>query len=156
MKTLKKVLLYSLIAFVIMQFAPVNRSNPPVDGSKDFVEVMDTPPEIAKILRNSCYDCHTNETKYPQYAYVAPLSWSIKHHINEGREHANFSVWGNYNEDLKKNILENAVQSLEDRKMPMPGYVAYHPEANLSPDDRKTLSAYFESILQSGQQNPSK
>lgn len=102
------------------------------------------------MLETSCYDCHSNETVYPNYAYVAPISWSVKHHVNEGREHLNFSEWGTFNKDLKKNMLENTVADLQQIRMPIPGYVAQHPDANLSAAQRKVLVDYFEGILKSG------
>ena len=147
MKIFFKILLWSVVVFVLIQFIPVNRTNPSIKSSQNFVNVEKTPQKISEILKNSCYDCHSFETKYPKYAYVAPISWSVKHHINEGREHANFSIWTTYNSDLKKNILEKAVSTLQDGKMPMPGYVAQHPEAKLSAAERKILINYFEEVL---------
>ncbi len=147
MKSFGKILLWSVVVFVLIQFIPVDRTNPPIQSSLNFVNVEKTPQKISEILKNSCYDCHSFETKYPKYAYVAPISWSVKHHINEGREHINFSIWNTYNSDLKKNMLEKAVQTLEDGKMPMPGYVAQHPEARLSAAERKILMNYFEEVV---------
>lgn len=147
MKLFFKILLWSVVVFILIQFIPVDRTNPPVQASQNFVNVEQTPQKISEILKNSCYDCHSFETKYPKYAYVAPISWSVKHHINEGREHINFSIWNTYNSDLKKNMLKKAVQTLEDGKMPMPGYVAQHPEARLSEAERKILINYFEVVL---------
>lgn len=142
--------MWTVIALVVIQFIPINRTNLPVKSEENFVNVMHTPPKITEILKNACYDCHSNETQYPNYAYIAPISWSVKHHINEGREHANFSVWANYNKDLKKSILENTIESVPDRKMPIAGYMVYHPKANLTEAERKLLAAYFEGILKSG------
>lgn len=147
MKSFGKILLWSVVVFVLIQFIPVDRTNPPIKSSQNFVNVEQTPQKISEILKNSCYDCHSFETKYPKYAYVAPISWSVKHHINEGREHINFSNWNTYNSDLKKNMLEKAVQTLEDGKMPMPGYITQHPEAKLSAAERKILINYFEEVL---------
>src|SRR5690606_22095474 len=95
----------------------------------------------------ACYDCHSNETVYPDYAYVAPISWSIKHHVNEGQEHLNLSEWGTFNKDLKKNMLEKSVNAVKDYTMPMPGYIAQHPNANLTKAERTFVANYFENIL---------
>ena len=86
---------------------------------------------------------------YPKYAFIAPISWSIKNHINEGREHLNFSEWGNYNQDLKKNMLKNTVQSVKDYSMPFPAYLPQHREANLTKAERVLLTNYFETVLNS-------
>lgn len=144
-----KTILGVIAIFAAIQLIPIDRTNPPVDPEKDFIQVMNTPPKISGLLKRACYDCHSFETKYPRYAYVAPVSWSVKHHINEGREHANFSIWENYNQDLKKNMLEKAAQNIDSRKMPIPGYIVYHPEANLSEAERQLLINYFKELLES-------
>ncbi|WP_294206495.1 heme-binding domain-containing protein [uncultured Chryseobacterium sp.] len=150
MKTAKKVLFWSLIVFVVIQFIPVNHVNPPVKKAENFVEVKNTPDKIRVLLKNACYDCHSNETVYPKYAFIAPVSWSVKSHIDEGREHLNFSVWETYNKDLKKSMLSHSIQTLQNRTMPMPGYIVYHPEANLSEAERTLLEQYFENMLTTG------
>ncbi|MGZ5264486.1 MAG: heme-binding domain-containing protein [Kaistella sp.] len=150
MKTFKNILYWFLIGIALIQFIPVDRTNKPVDQKANFVAVFNTPPTVQKILKNACYDCHSSETVYPDYAYVAPISWSIKNHISEGREHLNFSEWGNYNQDLKKSMLQNSVHSVKDYSMPSAGYIAQHPEANLTAAERTLLVNYFENILKSG------
>lgn len=146
----KKILFWSLIVIALIQFIPVDRTNKPVDKKMNFVDLMNTPPHIQKLLKNACYDCHSNETKYPDYAFVAPVSWAIKDHINEGREHLNFSEWGTFNQDLKKNMLENSSADLKQNRMPIGGYMVYHPNARLTDTDKVILAEYFDSILKSG------
>ncbi len=102
MKTFLNILYWFLIAFALIQFIPVNRTNKPVDSKVDFVKVYNTPKKVEKLLRNACYDCHSNETVYPKYAYVAPISWSLKNHVNKGKRYLNLSEWGTFNRDLKK------------------------------------------------------
>lgn len=150
MKTFLKIFYWFLIVIALIQFIPVDRTNKPVDQKINFVTVFQTPNNVQEILKKACYDCHSNETVYPKYAYVAPISWSIKHHINKGREHLNFSEWANYNQDLKKSMLENSAKSIKSYSMPMPGYIAQHPEANLTKAERVLLVNYFEEILKSG------
>ena len=150
MKTFKKIIYWTLIVIAVIQFIPVDRTNKPVKKSENFVDVLQTPGNVQKILKNACYDCHSNETKYPDYAYVAPISWSIKDHVNEGREHLNFSEWTKFNPDLKKDALERAIETVQNGKMPLPGYIVYHPEANLTGADRKILVNYFTELEKSG------
>lgn len=147
---MKKVLLWCLGIFVAIQLIPVDRTNKPVDGNKNLVTVLKPSVEVAQILKNACYDCHSNEVKYPKYAYVAPISWSIKHHINEGRERVNFSEWMNYNADQKKHIIEEIIETVESKEMPLKGYLPMHPEANLTDVQRKILNDYFKDLQQSG------
>ncbi len=144
-----RIVWWFLIVIALIQFIPVDRTNKPIDKKVNFVHAFNTPENVQTVLKKACYDCHSNETVYPDYAFVAPISWSIKHHINEGREHLNFSEWGNFNRDLKKNMLENASHSIKDYSMPMPGYITKHPEANLTKAERVLLVNYFEEILKS-------
>lgn len=147
---IRKILLGIVIGFVLIQLIPVNRTNKPVKKNEDFVVLMNTPEKVTEILKKSCYDCHSNETRYPAYAYVAPFSWSVKNHINEGREHLNFSEWATFNRDLKKNMLGNTAEVLRNKEMPMPAYLALHPEANLTDAQRAIAAKYFEDLLASG------
>ncbi len=146
---IKKIIFWSLVGFALIQFIPVDRENKPVDHAANFTDIHKTPEKIGSLLKSACYDCHSNETVYPKYAYIAPVSWSVKSHINEGREHLNFSVWATYNKDLKANMLKNSIQSLQNKTMPMPGYIVYHDEANLSEAERTLLINYFEEIFNS-------
>lgn len=149
MKTFGKIIFWFLIFISLIQFIPVDRENKPVKKSENFVDVFHTPPKVLQLLKNACYDCHSNETVYPYYAFIAPISWGIKHHINEGRERLNFSVWTTFNADLKKNMLVNSADVLQNKLMPMPGYIAYHPKANLTNAQRTVLINYFNKILES-------
>lgn len=147
MKTFKKIIFWVLVVFALVQFFPTDKVNKPVDRKVNFVDTKKTPEKINTLLKNACYDCHSNETVYPKYAFIAPISWSIKSHINEGREHLNFSVWEAYNKDLKESMLKKAIQTIQNKTMPMPGYIVYHPEANLSNAERTLLEKYFEEML---------
>lgn len=150
MKIFSKIVYWFLIVIALIQFIPVDRVNKPVDKKVDFVHVFQTPKNVTAILQTACYDCHSNETVYPDYAYFAPISWSIKNHINEGREHLNFSEWGTFNKDLKKSMLQNAARSMKDYSMPFPAYIAQHPKANLTKAERILLVDYFENLAKSG------
>lgn len=147
MKTIKKVIFWTLVAFALIQFIPIDKVNQPVKHSVNFIEVNKTPQKIAGLLKGACYDCHSNETVYPKYANIAPISWSIKSHVNDGRERLNFSVWGTYNKDLKTNMLTRASETIQNKMMPLPGYIVYHKEANLSDAERTLLIHYFEDML---------
>lgn len=149
MKTVKKVIFWTLVAFALIQFIPIDRVNKPVDSAVNFVDYAKAPEKVSTLLKNACYDCHSNETVYPKYAFIAPISWSVKSHVNEGREHMNFSVWGTYNKELKESMLNKSVQTLQNKTMPMPGYIVYHKEANLSEAERFLLIQYFDGMLKS-------
>lgn len=147
---MKKILLWIVGIFILIQLIPIDRTNKPVDRKQNFVDIVKPPKEVSQILINACYDCHSNEVKYPKYAYVAPISWSIKHHVNEGRERVNFSVWSTYNNDQKNHIIDDILETVESKEMPLKGYLPMHPEANLTDAQRKIFNDYFKNIQKSG------
>lgn len=144
---MKKILLWTIIILVAIQLIPVDRTNKPVRTQDNFVDIYKTSPQIREILKNACYDCHSDETKYPSYSYIAPISWVLKDHVNQGREHLNFSKWGTYNKDLTTNALEKNIQTIKNYEMPMPSYIQYHPKANLTKKQREELENYFQEIM---------
>ena len=146
MKKVVKILIGVVVVFGLMQLIPIDRTNKPVKTNENFVDIYKTPTEVREILKTSCYDCHSNEVVYPSYSNIAPISWVIKDHINEGRSRLNFSEWGTYNDYLKENGIERCVQTLESYLMPLPSYISYHPEANLSKQQRELLINYFNSL----------
>ena len=100
---MKKFIIFLVVVIIGIQFIPVERTNPPV------VSDIDAPSEVKDILRKACYDCHSNETKWVWYTKIAPASFLAVKDVNEGREHLNFSEWGNYTsktEEIKKEILK--------------------------------------------------
>lgn len=147
---MKKILLWIVGIFILIQLIPIDRTNKPVDRKQNFVDIVKPPKEVSQILINACYDCHSNEVKYPKYAYVAPISWSIKHHVNEGRERVNFSVWSTYNNDQKNHIIDDILETVESKEMPLKGYLPMHPEANLTEAQRKIFNDYFKNLQKSG------
>lgn len=143
---MKKIIIWVAAVFLGIQLIPVNRENKPIEKRNNFVDIYKTPQNVRVILKNACYDCHSNETIYPGYSYVAPISWTIKDHINDGREHLNFSEWGTYNKDLKQNAVEKTISTVKNLEMPLPSYINYHPKANLTTNQRKELADYFSQL----------
>ena len=145
--TRKKIIRYILIALalflVIAQFFPIDKTNPESDPEKDFLALEQPPQEVASLLKDACYDCHSNHTKYPWYTSVAPVSWWIKGHIDHGREHLNFSTWTDYPAKKANHKLEECFEVVEEKEMPMLTYWLVHPEAKLSDEQRTMLVGYF-------------
>ena len=125
-----------LVAAIGIQFVPVDRSNPPV------TLVVDAPPEVMSILRRSCFDCHSNETVWPWYSKVAPMSWLVAKDVREGREHVNYSTWDLYDAKDRAEIIEEVAEETANGEMPLWFYVPLHPSAKLSDADLATLSAW--------------
>lgn len=119
---------------------PARRTNPPVTA--DF----DGPAEVEAILRRSCYDCHSNETKWPWYAKAGPGSWLTVYDVNEGREHLNFSEWGTMTPKGKAHAAEEAGEEVAEGEMPLTPYLRLHKDARLSAEDKVALQAWVESV----------
>lgn len=140
---MKKILTVLLVAFIIIQFFPIDKTNPAPTPGMDFLKIKNTPPEVAKIINSSCYDCHSNETKYPWYSNFAPASWYLKNHINEGRKHLNFSTFAMYEPKIQAQKLQECIEMLEKKEMPLESYFIGHQEAKLTDEQRKILIDYF-------------
>ncbi len=147
----RKILLGLLIVLVLMQFYRIDKTNPPADPNKDFITLEQPPAPLAKLLKDACYDCHSHQTKYPWYTNVMPFSKWIKGHIDHGREKLNFSTWSDYSPNKRDHKLEECVEFVADKKMPLTSYNLAHPEARLSDAQRKELVDWFESKRQTGQ-----
>lgn len=142
----KKILITFAVIFVVIQFVRIDKTNPVTPLENDFIELAKPNVEIAAILKTSCYDCHSNQSKYPWYSNVAPVSWFVKNHINEGREHFNFSEWNEYASVDRTNILHECAKAVEKGEMPMKPYVLMHSEAKLTDEQKADLVAFFRSI----------
>lgn len=126
--------------FVIMQFFPIDKTNPPVDQAKDFLTMENAPVEVAQLFKTACYDCHSDETNYPWYTSVAPISWFIKGHIDEGHEHLKFSTWGDYNAKQKAHKMEEIIEVVDGKEMPMLTYWMIHWDAKISVEQRTQMT----------------
>lgn len=136
--TVKKGILYGIPAILILiQFRPVDRSNPAVSR-----EIHWDSPATAELARRACYDCHSNETVWPWYSYVAPVSWLIAEHVEHGRRHLNFSTWDQPNEDA-----DEIVEVVEKGEMPLKQYLPLHAEARLSEEEKEALIAGLKATL---------
>ncbi|WP_312902556.1 heme-binding domain-containing protein [Chryseobacterium taichungense] len=140
---MKKVLIVILVAFIIIQFFPIDKTNPEPTPGMDFLKIKNTKPEIAKIIKTSCYDCHSSETKYPWYSNVAPFSWMLKNHIDEGRKELNFSTFAIYPAKDQAHKLQECIEMIEKKEMPLESYFIGHQDAKLSDEQRKILIDYF-------------
>jgi hypothetical protein len=90
-------------------------------------------------IRRACLSCHSNETEWPWYSHVAPVSWLVRKDVSEGREFLNFSQWAAYGTTGQSQLLTLAAGRIKDGKMPPKRYVLLHPEAKLSDQERSDL-----------------
>jgi hypothetical protein len=130
------IILLLLVAFGVIQFIPIDRSNPPVEAE------IPAPLEVKTVLRSACYDCHSNETTWPWYSYVAPISWLVAHDVHEGRNELNFSTWNRYSTKQQVEKLKETLEEIEEGEMPPWFYMAVHRDIELSGRDREVLKTW--------------
>ena len=129
---MKKTILIGLLGLGLIQFIPYGKdyTNPEIKSTVNWDS-----PKTKELFNKACADCHSNNTKWPWYSKIAPISWLVAHDVQEGREHFNISMIGYQS----KNKLKDAAQELEDGEMPMAIYVLNHLEAELSKEERQDL-----------------
>ena len=137
---LKRLGIALLFLFGLIQFYPVTRENPPLGKG------LEAPAEVAAILRRACYDCHSNETRWPWYAYIAPASWLVAHDVEEGRAELNFSIFGEYGDSKRASKASEAVEEIEEGHMPPEQYLLLHSEARITPEELEKLTAWAEGL----------
>ena len=124
---MKKIFIVFIVIIGGIQFIPVERTNPPISWD------ISAPESVASILRTSCYDCHSNETSWPWYSYVAPVSFMVAGDVEDGRKRLNFSEWDKYDGSKRQELLEEIIEEVEKENMPLTAYTFTHPSAKLDP-----------------------
>lgn len=144
MKILKAVLLVLFIAFIAIQFFRPEKVPAATDFSADISTAVPVPEEVVATLRESCYDCHSNETRYPWYYEIQPAGWWMDDHIEEARNRLNFSDFATTSLRRQYHKLEEITEQLDLGEMPLPSYLIAHREAELSPDQKSMLRRWVE------------
>lgn len=135
-KTLRRILIAIPITFVAIQLIPVDRTNPPVQSE------ISAPPEVRAILRKACYDCHSNETTWPWYSKVAPVSWLVASDVHEGREELNFSTWSLYTKEQQIKKLKESWDEIVEGEMPPWIFLLNHQDAALTATERELFHTW--------------
>jgi cytochrome c551/c552 len=135
-RLIRRALVGLVVAVVLAQLVPITRTNPPVAAD------VAAPLDVAMVLRRACYDCHSNETVWPWYSRVAPISWLVAHDVDEGRDELNFSAWGAYDAAARRKKLKKTLEEVAEGEMPPWYYVFVHPPARVSPADGERLRAW--------------
>ncbi len=140
MKLYKKLLLAVLFIFIILQiFQPAHNANEqllPIDITKS----INIPDNVLAVLKNSCYDCHSNNTRYPWYINIQPMGWIMANHIKDGKQNLNFSEFGTYSKRKQANKLRAVGTSITDGSMPISSYTIMHTNAKLSDQNKKLIT----------------
>ena len=141
-KALKWILCAFIVAFGLLQLTNPARTNPSVVN--DLMATSVPPPGVAAKLHAACYDCHSNETKWPWYSRVAPMSWLIAHDVRDGRENLNLSDWPAANPGRAAKRLERMSEEMNYQDMPPKKYTAIHADARLTEAGRKELTDWLD------------
>jgi len=142
---MKKILLGVLVVFILIQFIRPDK-NDSKDGKNDISTEMILPENVQEIIKTSCADCHSNFTKYPWYFEIAPVSWYLASHVNDGKKHLNFSEWTGYNTNQKSHIIKDLEEELEGHKMPLNSYLWIHNDAKMNEEQYQILLDWVKTI----------
>jgi hypothetical protein len=135
----KKILLVILIAFVVIQFIRSARNTSGQVLPTDITKTVNIPDTVLNVFNNSCYDCHSDNTRYPWYINIQPIGWVMAGHIRNGKENLNFSEFGTYSERKQANKLKSIKLSIKDGSMPLPSYTMMHTGAKLSIENKNLI-----------------
>ncbi len=131
MKTKHKILIGLLVLIILIQFIRPERNIENNPSRYDIFHKSGQPTEVVAMVQSACYDCHSNRTAYPWYGSVAPVSWLLANHVNEGKSHLNFSDWKLLESDKQRHVLDEVIEVLEKQEMPPKPYQWLHSEADL-------------------------
>lgn len=132
MKILKKIALALLACFIALQFYRPEKNTSKGDHTATFINETNPSSDLKSIFENSCYNCHSNNTIYPWYNNIAPISYWMANHIESGKGHLNFSEWDAYNRNEKILKLEELVDEVSKGEMPLAPYTWTHEDAKLT------------------------
>jgi hypothetical protein len=145
MKRSKKIAVLILIMVGVFQFVQPTKNRSEGLGDADISLVLPISKELHQTFINKCYDCHSNNTRYPWYINVQPIGWWLAAHIHEGKEHLNFSNFKNYPPDKASHKLEEIGEVIEDGSMPIWEYTIFHKGAVITPAEKQAINAWLKS-----------
>lgn len=140
MKLVKKAAIFLLISFVVMQFFRPEKNIGDATHASFFETETHPGDEVLIVLQNTCYDCHSDHTRYPWYNQIAPVNYWLDDHIDHGKGHLNFSDWDSYSAEKKDHKLEEIIEEVKKGKMPLEEYTWTHAEARLTPQQKQAVT----------------
>jgi len=130
-----------VVLFAAAQLVRPDRTNPPTDPARTIRAHVAETSQLPAVLDRACGDCHSNNTAWPSYAQVAPLSWVMARAVAEGRRAVNYSEWGGYSPGQQRTMLDASCNDASTGRMPGGAWTLLHPEARLSSQDVETICA---------------
>jgi hypothetical protein len=150
MKAFKIIIVLFLIVVIAIQFIKPKPNLSEGISSSDISTAIQVPHDVETILRNACYDCHSNNTAYPWYSHVQPVGWLLSRHIREGKKELNFSEFASYNQKKQSDRLKEMTETIEENDMPIFSYRMMHKNARLNEQQKKLLTDWIAKIQNPG------
>ena len=144
MSLTKRILFATGVLFIVIQFAQPGHNKSGQVSTTDISKTVSISDSVQAILRNACYDCHSNNTNYPWYSYIQPMGWLMANHIKQGKEELNFNEFGSYSPRRQLSKLNGIANSIKDDIMPLSSYKLLHKNARLSTKDKTLLINWAE------------
>lgn len=146
MKIIKKILLFLLIVLVIAQFFGPEKNQGDISSIDAFVSETHPTDEVMLVLKQACFDCHSDFTRYPWYNNITPVNYWLNGHIDHGKGELNFSKWSSYSVKRKDHKLEEVIEMVEKKEMPLPSYTWTHKDAILTDTQIKSVKDWAEQV----------
>lgn len=144
---MKKKILYAIVGVVvIMQLLRPTRNVSDQESKNDIALHYAVPAGVQQVLKTSCYDCHSNNTRYPWYVNIQPVGWWLQSHVSTGKGELNFSEFGTYNEKKARHKFEEIEEMITKGEMPLRPYLWLHEEARLSTEQAEALVAWASAL----------
>lgn len=144
---IKKILLVLLAVFLVMQVIRPKLDNKSGAVTNSIATITSIPGETDQLLKSSCYDCHSNTTVYPWYAHIQPVGWWLDDHVNEGKKELNFDEFTTYSLRRQYHKLEEVVEMVKEKEMPLNSYTWIHKDADLTPEQRQQLISWADKLM---------
>ncbi|MFD2916087.1 heme-binding domain-containing protein [Psychroserpens luteus] len=146
MKIIKKILVALLIVFIIMQFFGPDINEGDITTVDAFIADTNPPSDVKAILESTCYDCHSDVTTYPWYNKITPVNYWLADHIKDGKKHFNLSAWNDYDLKKKDHKMDELIEEVEEKKMPLESYTYTHGDANLTDEQIAAVVAWGKDV----------
>ncbi len=143
---LRKILLGLLVVLLGAQAFRPEKNLSAAPAPSDLLVKHPAPPAVERMLRAGCYDCHSDHTRYPWYAELQPLGWWLDQHVRDGKRALNLSLFGDWPAKRQASRLEEMVDTITQREMPLPSYTLGHPEAKFTEAQIQELTGWLEAL----------
>lgn len=145
-KLLKKLGLSLLIVFVLAQFFGPEKNQGDITSVDAFLAETKPPEEVKIILKSACFDCHSDVTKYPWYNNITPVNYWLNDHVKDGKKHFDVSKWSDYSLKKKDHKMDELIEEVDEKEMPLPSYTWTHGDADLSPEQIESVVKWAKEV----------